>query len=572
MSHRVTMRTDTTLRLRRGLFERAFSAETSVLAAGTVLIGCLTLVPLVYLLWRTFVDGGTVTGRFIRVAYGAFGLGELLWNSFRFAAGSTVVAVVLGTAFAYLIVRTDVPAKRLFFAAMLVPMLVPGVLYTIAWVFLAAPRSGALNQALGSGTLDIFSIWGMIGVEGLHLAPLAFLFMAAAFRSLDPTLEESAFASGARRLTVFRRVTLPLVRPALSATVLIMAVRSLEAFEVPTLLGLPARVWVFTSRIWQSLGEYPPAFGTAGAYALPLLLLTGLGVLLHRVMVRRGRSYETITSRGRTPRPVALGRWRWPATAGIAAYVAVAAALPILILLYVSTQRVYTGVSTAGFGRMSLGAYGDLLGNDLFLRATWNSLLLGVGTATAVMCAMTVVSWVVVRSKTPGRGILDVLAFLPIAIPGVVVGLALLIVYLRVPIPVYGTLWILFIAYVTRFLPYGIRTASVSMGQIARELEDAAHSSGAGWWQTFRRVLVPLLLPGFAAGWIYILLVSLRELSSSLLLYSPGREVLPVVIWNQYQDGQFPQLAALGVLMVLVTVALAGVAYRIGARVGVLRR
>jgi iron(III) transport system permease protein len=561
----------TTTRLGRSLADRALRVETAVLAGGVVLIGCLTLVPLCYVLWRTFVDGGTVTVRFVRVAYGAFGLGELLWNSLRFAAGSTLVAVGLGTALAYLIVRTDVPARRLLFAGALVPLLVPGVLYTIAWVFLAAPRSGALNQVLGTGTLDVFSIWGMIAVEGLHLAPLAFLFMAAAFRSLDPTLEESAFASGARRLTVFRRVTLPLVRPALSATVLIMAVRAIEAFEVPALLGLPARVWVFTSRIWQSLGEFPPSFGAAGAYALPLLVLTFLGVLLHRFVVRRARSYETITSRGRTPRPVALGRWRWPATAALASYVVVTAVLPILILLYVSTQRVYTGVSGEGFARMSLGAYGDLLGDDLFLRATGNSLLLGIGTATVVMCAMTVVSWVVVRSRTPGRGILDALAFLPIAIPGIVVGLAVLVVYLRVPIPVYGTLWILLIAYVTRFMPYGIRTASVSMGQIARELEDAAHASGAGWWQTFRRVLAPLLLPGFVAGWVYILLVSLRELSSSLILYSPGREVLPVLIWNQYQDGQFPQLAALGVLMVLATVGLAGVAYRLGVRVGVLR-
>jgi iron(III) transport system permease protein len=185
---------------------------------------------------------------------------------------------------------------------------------------------------------------------------------------------------------------------------------------------------------------------------------------------------------------------------------------------------------------------------------------------------MTVVAWFVVRTKTPGRGLADGLAFLPVAIPGVVIGLSLLIVYLRVPIGVYGTLWILLIAYVTRFMPYGIRTSSISMGQIAGELEESAHVSGAGWWQTFRRVLAPLLLPGFVAGWLYIFLVSLRELSTSLILYSPGREVLPVVIWDRYQDGGFPELSALGVLMVLATVVLAAASYVIGGRIARERR
>jgi len=560
----MSARTETAVRFR--VRDRVLRPEILLLAAALAFTGVLTLVPLGYLLWQTFVEDGRLTLDVVREAYGAFGLGELLWNSLRFAAGSTAFAVVAGTALAYVVVRTDVPLRRLMFVGVLVPLLVPGVLYTIGWIFLAAPRSGALNQVLGRGSLDVFSLSGMVVVEGLHLVPIAFLFMVAAFRSLDPALEESALASGAGAWTVFRRITLPLARPALSATILILAVRALESFEVPALLGFPARVWVFTSKIWQALGEYPPAFGTAGAYALPLVVLTCVGLVLHRLFSGRSRSYETITSRGVTPRVVKLGRWRWPVAALLAGYVVVSALLPILMLVYVSTQRVYTGVSTAGFSHLTLGAYRHLFDDPLVRRAAWNSLLLGVGAATVVMCTMTVVAWVVVRTKTPGRGLADGLAFLPIAIPGIVIGLALLIVFLRVPIPVYGTLWILLIAYVTRFMPYGIRTSSISMGQIARDLEESAHVSGAGWWQTFRRVFMPLLVPGFVAGWIYVLLVSLRELSSSLILYSPGREVLPVVIWNRYQDGEFGELAALGVLMVLATLVLAAVSYWIGGR------
>jgi iron(III) transport system permease protein len=534
--------------------------EGVLLAALAALVGYLTLVPLGYLLWRALSDGGRLSLHFVRSAYAVDGLGDLVSASLRFAAGSALVAVVCGTLTAYAVVRTDVPARRLLFGLALLPLLVPGVLYTISWIFLASPRTGALNAALAhigaGGALDVFSLGGMILVEGLHLAPLVFLLMAAAFRGLDPALEEAALATGAGMRTVWRRVTLPLVRPALSATVLIAVVGALEAFEVPALLGTPSRVWVFTSRIWRALTEFPPAFGNAAAYALPLLALTGLGVLVHARVTRRARSFQTITGRGFRPRPVALGRWRWPVTAGIAVYLVLAAVLPALLLLYVSLQRFYTGVSLHGFAHAGLGAYRSVLGDAEFRRAVAHSLLLGVGTATAVMLVTTALAWFTVRTNLRGRSALDALAFLPIAIPGVVLGLALLVVYLRVPLPVYGTLWILLIAYCTRFMPYGIRAASLAMAQVGRELEESAVVSGAGWWQTLRRVLVPLLLPALGAGWLYVLLVSLRELSSSLLLYSPGREVLPVVIWERYQSGDLPQLAAMGILMTAGTLVL----------------
>jgi iron(III) transport system permease protein len=544
--------------------------ERLLLVPVAALVGYLTIVPLGYLFWRALSVGGGFSLRFLHQAYGVYGLGALLSSSVEFAAGSAALAVGLGTLTAYALARTNVPTRRLFFAVALLPLLVPGVLYTISWIFLASPRTGALNVALrpaaGTGALDVFSLGGMIVVEGLHLAPIALLLMTGAFRAVDGALEESALASGASARTVFRRVTLPLVRPALSATVLIVAVSALEAFEVPALLGPPARVWVFTSRIWLALSTFPPSAGDAAAYALPLLALTALGVLVHTRLTRTARSYETITGRGFTPPPVALGRWRWPATAALAVYLAVAALLPLLLLLYVSTQRFYTGVSAGGFAHMGLGAYRGVLTDPEFRRATAHSLLLGVGCATAVMVVTTVLAWFTVRLRVRGRTILDLLAFLPIAIPGVVLGVALLVVYLRVPLPIYGTLWILLIAYFTRFMPFGIRAASVSMAQVGRELEESAYVSGAGWVQTFRRVLVPLLAPGLVAGWLYVLLVSLRELASSLLLYSPGKEVLPVVIWERYQSGELSQLAAMGVLMTAGTLVLAAAGFALARR------
>jgi iron(III) transport system permease protein len=411
---------------------------------------------------------------------------------------------------------------------------------------------------------------GMIFVEGLHLAPLVFLLMVAAFRSMDPSLEESAIMSGAPLRTVVRRITIPLVRPALYAAVLIMVVRTLEAFEVPALLGLPNGTWVFTSRIWQVLdNNTPPAYDQAGAYAMSLLVLTSLGVLWHSRIAKRGRAYQTVTGKGFRPRPVPLGIWRWPAMFLILAYFVVAVIVPLLVVAYASTQQFYSPPTRKTLSHMTLANYGSVLHDDLARTALKNSLILGIGAATAVMLFMAVASWLVVRTQLPGRWVLDNLAFVPLAIPGLVLGVAILFVYLRTSLPIYGTLWILFIAYFTRYMPYGMRYASTSMYQLGRELEESATMSGAGWWQTFRRIVLPLLFPGLLAGWIYILVVSLRELGSSILLYSPGKEVLSIVIWERYQNGELPQLAALGILMVGGLVILVTLAYKLGAKIGI---
>ncbi|MGH3664812.1 MAG: ABC transporter permease [Egibacteraceae bacterium] len=563
------------LRARWGLVDvrRVLQPQILIILAAALFVGYLALVPVLYLLWGTFYDGASLTLRFFGEAYSAFGLGEMIYNSFSFAVGSTLLSVTLGSTLAYLTVRTNVPFKGLLFAASLVPLIIPGILHTIAWIFLASPRVGLFNKLLepmlGPGFFDVFTVWGMMFVEGLHLSPLTFLLMFAAFRSMDPALEESALMSGARLPTVLRRVTLPLSKPALYASVLIMAVRALEAFEVPALLGIPNGVWVFTSRIWRVLNQYPADYGQAGAYALSLLALTTVGVFCQSRLGKRGKSFQTVTGKGFRPHPMDLGRFRWPATALVLAYFLFAVVMPVLILLYASFQPFYSVPSMNSLSTFTLENYEYTLTNSQAVRAAKNSFTLGIGSATGVMFVMAIISWVVVRTKIPGRWALDNLSFLPLTIPGLVMGVALLFVYLRFPIPIYGTLWILFIAYFTRYMPYGIRYASTSMYQISGELEESAQTSGATWWQTFRRVNLPLLMPGLLAGWIYIVMVSVRELSSSILLYSPGNEVLSILIWEQWENGQFTELASLGVLMVFALVVLVVVAQKLGAKVGV---
>jgi iron(III) transport system permease protein len=394
--------------------------------------------------------------------------------------------------------------------------------------------------------------------------------MVAAFRSMDPSLEESALMSGASLLTTFRRVTLPLAKPALYAAMLITVVLGLETFEVPALIGLPKHIWVFTSRIWDVLNAVPPDYGQAGAIAISLLVLTSLGIILQTRLAKRGRSYQTVTGKGFRPRPVPLSAWRIPATMAILVYFLIAVVSPLAILMYASTQPFYSPPSHYTLTHMSLSNYPLTFHDPLVRTAAKNSAILGVGTATTVMLMAAVAAWVVVRTRLRGRWLIDLLAFLPLVVPGLVLGVALLSVYLRVKaLPIYGTLWILFIAYLTRYMPYGMRYASTSMYQIAQELEESAEVSGAGWWQSFRRVVLPLLMPGLVAGWIYILIVSVRELGASVLLYSPGKEVLSIAIWEQWRDGSFTELAALAMMLVGALVVLAGVAYRLGAKIGI---
>src|SRR6476646_9828677 len=528
---------------------RRFIPTPKFLTLGVVslVIAYLAIVPLYYLFWGTFFDASGFTFSGFARAYGNDQTAGLIWNSLLFAVGAAAVSLVFGTGLAYLNVRTDVPFKALFFAASIIPLVIPGILYTIAWILLGSPDIGLINHYLepifGRAVIDVFSIWGMIWVEGLQLSPIVFLLMVASFRSMDPSLEESAFMSGAGRWTVFRKVTVPLARPAIVAAILIMVVRSLESFEVPALLGLQNGTYVFTSRIYFVLRDYPPDLSAAGALAVGLLVIAILGVVISNFAGRASKNYQTVTGKGFRPRPMELGKWRPVAGVLIIGYFLLTVIAPLLVLLYTSLLKFYAPPSKDTFKSMTLDNYRALAHAADALTALKNSLILGLSSATLVMAFMAVAAWLVM-------------------------GLALSFVYLRSPIPIYGTLFILLISYCTRYLPYGMRYSVTSMQQIANELEESALVNGASWWQTFRRVLLPLLMPGLIAGWIYILVVSFRELSSSILLYSPGNEVLSILIFEQFENGQFTVLSALGVVMVLTLIVLVTVAYKLGAKVG----
>ncbi|MBI3976231.1 MAG: iron ABC transporter permease, partial [Armatimonadetes bacterium] len=446
--------------------------------------------------------------------------------------------------------------------------------FTLSWIFLLSPRIGLVNQwlmrllGLSAAPFDVYSMGGMIWVEGLHWSPIVYLMMSAAFRSMDPALEEAALMSGSNVLQTFARVTLRLNVPTILGVCLLLFLRGLETFEVPAIIGLPAGIHVFTSKIYLAVKSYPSDFGLAGAYSTNLLLLTLTGIYLYGRVTREAARYATVTGKGFRPRVIDLGPWRYPAAAVIVAYLGVMVALPLFVLMWNSFLPFYMKPSLAALRLFTLDNYAFLFTLPKTTRAVVNSIGLSLGSATLVMLTTSVIAWITVRSRLPGRWLLDNLASLPLIFPGIVMGVALIWVYLTLPIPIYGTIWILLIAYVTRYLPYGMRTSSASLVQIHRELEEAAETSGASWWRTFVSIILPLLRPGLLAGWIYIVIVSMRELSSSILLWGPGAEVLSIYIFDLWQTGHPQELAALGLMMIGALFVLAVVSRRLSQRYG----
>ena len=560
---------------------RPFEWKWVVIGLCVAFTAYIAVVPLAFLLWQSFFTPQTASkaAQFTldnyAQAYASRDTARLFWNSLQFAVGASLFSFTLGTALAWMNERTNTPFKALFFALSIIPLVIPGILFTVAWILLGSPKIGILNLALQDWLgiekplFNVYSLWGMIWVDGLHYSPMAFLLMTAAFRAMDPSLEESATMSGANVFQVARRVTLKLVWPAILATLLVLFVRAIESFEVPALLGLPVGIHVFTSAVYQAVHRYPSQIGLASAYGMTLLLITSIGVYFVSRLSSRGSRYATVTGKGFRPRTLDLGPWRWFCAAIFVVYFLMIVVLPFSVLLWSSFQKFYSIPSWQALHNLTLDPYRFIFSYPNLPRTVWNTLVLSFGSATLIMLVTSVICWIVVKTRIPGRWLLDNIASLPMVFPGLVLGLAIMIFYLNVDVGVYGTMWIMFIAYVTRFMPYGLRYNTASMLQIHKELEESAAMSGASWGTTFVRVILPLLKPGLVAGWIYVMIVSIRELSSSILLYSPGTEVLSITIWELWENGQYVELSALGVLFILSLFVLVMAAQWLGGKFGV---
>jgi iron(III) transport system permease protein len=560
---------------------KRFNSQTLILIGATLFVLYLAGVPLVMLLYGSIRSapigepGATYTIQNYIKAYFDKEFYLLLLNSVYYALGTCTLTFLIGTFLAWVSERTNTPLKKLFVVMSLIPFIIPGILSTISWILLLSPKIGLINLAikeilrLESAPFNIYSMWGMIWAESIHLYPLVFLLMSAAFRNMDTSLEEASLSAGSSMLNTFWRITLPLMRPAMFSVLLINFVRGIEAFEVPALIGVPAKISVFTTKIFLAIHQFPSDFGLAGAYAVTLLAISTIGVLIYGKITRKEERFATVTGKGYRPRVIDLGAWKY-VTLGISFLIFfLAVILPVFVLLWSSFIPYYGVPSRELMSKMTLANFQYILNYPLAMTAFKNSFYLSVGSATLVMLLTSMIAWITVKTKLPGRALLDNMTFIPIAMPGIVLGVSLIWVYLTLPIPIYGTIWVLLLAYITKFMPYGIRAASASMIQINKELEEASLTAGGTWFQTFRKVILPLLMPGFTAGWIYISIIALRELSTSILLYSYNSTVLSIMAFDLWEGGQYTYVCALGVLMVLLLLVMAFTARKLGAKVGI---
>jgi len=497
----------------------------------------------------------------------------LVWNTFLFSVGSATWALVCGTVMAWLAERSNARFRAVAYLAAFVSFAVPGLIKVIGWILLFGPEAGIINVAVDAVTgispiFNIFSMGGMILVEGFLWTPIVFLLMATPFRSMDPSLEEAAVVSGSTDLQVFWKVTLPMALPSVLSVLILTFIRSLEAFEIPALIGMPAGIDVLTTQIFLQLREgYLPEYGSASAYSVILIAFVGLCLVPYYRVTQHAHKFATITGKGFNPRRKDLGRWRWVGGL-ILLGLPILQFLPLTALVWASLMPYLQVPSWEALSLISLNNYVEAFSDDKILSSIGNNLVISIVSATACVLIAFVTAWLVTRTNIKFRLALDRLTMIPLVFPGIVMGVAILQTYLTVPIPIYGTIWIMVVAFSARYLPYAMRFSHAGLIGIHRELEESATTSGASWGQVARNIMAPLMMPALFAAWIYIFLITIRELSVALLLYSPGSEVISVVIWELWDNGHVGTLSAFALGISVGTVALASVFYRLSRRHG----
>jgi len=498
--------------------------------------------------------------------YSDSGLIELFTNTVIYVAGSAAVGLGLAVTLAWLVERTNMPGKIFLYAGVPMTLAMPGMLQAMAWVLLLSPRIGFINGWLkdlfgpDAPVIDVYSLGGMISLEGLRLVPTAFLMLVPLMRSMDPSLEEAAAVSGARPLATLRKVTLRLLAPALVAVMIYQAMTALEVFEIPGILGLPAGIYVFSTKIYAIVrtATFMPVYGQANALAMVYLFIAVGTTFFYTRMISRAERYTIITGKGYRPRQLDLGKWRIPAFVGALLFLFFSIALPFLVFLYASFLPYLQAPSWKAFSVMTLKNYRLLAEYGEVQSALKNTALMVATTATATVALSFFVSLIVVRSRFWGRKLLDQLAFIPHAIPGIVMGIAFFWLFLKLDfLPLYGSIWAISIGFTISFLAYGTRSMNAALLQIHKELEEAAYVSGAPPWRTMWRIFVPLMMPTFVGVWIWVMLHAVRIAGMPLILYEgPGNQVLAILIWNMWDEGYVPAVAAIGTLMMIALLLL----------------
>lgn len=482
----------------------------------------------------------------------------------------TAGAVVIGAGLAWFAIRTDIPARKLVELVAIVPMFVSPLVGAFAWDILASPNSGILNIVARSVgfpfTLNIYTVAGIGFVFSIYYAPYVFLLVAAALRNMDATLEEASTMCGAGRFQTIRKVTLPLVMPALLSGALLVFVMLISLFAIPAVLGSAGDIKFVSVHIWNLIGFAPPKVNEASALGVLMLVATIFLVWLQQRVLRR-RSFVTVSGKGLRPRPMKLGPARWPLGLLIMLFLLVVAVLPYFALLLVALRKnlFYSSVTTlfdpAQFSTLQIGA---TLSNPVIQNSLKNSIMVGVGTVLIGSVLYFAVAYMVTRTKLRGRHALDAIAMMPIAIPGLIIGLGYLWSWITLPIGLYGSIWIIVLAYVSQFAPQGVRSISGSLVQIHPELEESSRLAGAGFLYTLRRVVLPLSWPGVTAAMTFLMALSFREISTALFLYTSDTQVFSVTMFDLWLRGSTAPVAVMALLQTAILLLLVVVGQRFG--------
>ena len=535
-----------------------FNVENGVSGAAVLALIVLVVLPLVSLLWGSLWSGhGIGIANFSRVLSQRLYF-EALFNSLTLGAWTALLSIVIGVPLAWAVIRTDLPGRQFVKLTATLAYLSPPFLIAIAYVNLFSPRAGVINEFLrhltGSSllTFNIFSMPGLVLVTVLHTFPFVYLLTSSALASVDASYEESAQILGAGTFRTLWSVTFPLVAPAILSGALIGFVNAIALFGSQAIIGLPGRIFTLPTRIY-ALFDYPPEYGLASALSLVFVAITVVALYVQRSYLAR-RSYVTLAGKGARPQRLALGPLRWPLFVFCVGVFAVAVFLPYASLLAVSLSKSW-GLDF--WRNLTLKNYHFILFEyDVTRRAILNSLLLATLAATFCVMLGTAIGWIDLRTRFIGRKVVDYVSLIPLGLPGIVMAAALIEFWLRLPLRLYGTLAILFLAYAARYLPLGVRSANAAMRQIDPSLEESARILGASWSRTAREVTLPLMRSGLFAGWILIFVPAIQELSASILLFSSNSMTLAVAVYNLYENGYTEPVAALA----LVNAAIIGVA------------
>ncbi|MFS0717893.1 iron ABC transporter permease [Arthrobacter sp. 1P04PC] len=543
------------------------------------ILSVLVLLPLALVLLAAFSDAVPRPGN---ISLGGLTLDNLmllaspealgaLGNSLMVGAGSAVVALVIGAFLAFVCARTDAPMRKFIFFIGMAPMFIPALVGALAWSLLSSPSAGYLNILLRDLGIDfvinIYSLPGLIFVLGIFYAPYAFLLMHSSLSMMNADLEEAATVHGATLKTMLRTVTLPLALPAVLGSAILVFALTMENFPVAQVIGNPAGIDTLPTYIYRLMSATPAKSNQAASIAIVLTAaLLVITVIQQRIINKR--KFTTVTGKGNRPRQVPLRKLRWPFTILALAYFAVAVVLPMLALLAASMQATPFVASISQLfetGAMSFAKLADVLASHDFQLALRNSVMVALLAAIAGTTLSFIASYVRYRTKTRGGQLIELIAMTPLAVPAIVMGIGLLWTWLLLPVPVYGTLLILAIACVAVFLPQGYRGISASMLQMDQDLEDSAVMLGARRSKAIVNVTLPLMRVGITSSFLLFLMLSMRELSASIFLFTSNTRILSILVFDNFDNGQSQSAAAVSVLYIVVIAVLAVIAQKVGA-------